>query len=369
MENNILYIQKIIQYRKKETITQNIARKRAPMTCQIWNCSEIAADIKSELKEKHDKEYPARLMEIITVGNDSASESYVKGKKKDCKEIGFSYRHLQFASDATTEDILKAISFSRANGIILQLPVPKHIDVKRIVEAIGPKRDIDGFHPQNLGELMLGNYNDNDGNDKTADNKDGGDALLIPCTPAGVMEVLKYHDIDLSGKKVCIIGRSNIVGKPLDVMMINAGATVTSCNSKTKDLANITKQSDIVVSTVGKANFVTKDMIKDGAIVIDVGINRGEDGKMCGDVCEDVREVAFAVTPVPGGIGLMTRAMLMKNLYQCDATSIVPTTFRPVRIELNCEIDENIVRTPAEQEMLDKYCGGKIWINKDFAAQ
>lgn len=237
---------------------------------------------------------------VIIVGDDFASRTYVNNKKKTCEYVGI--KSLEFAMpEATTqEELLSLVEKLNADksvhGILCQLPIPKYIDEKVILNAIRPDKDVDAFHPVNAGHIMI------------------GDGVLLPCTPAGIMEMLKYEGIEIAGKNCVVIGRSNIVGKPMAMLLINASGTVTVCNSKTQNLAEITKKADILVAAVGKAKFVTADMVKQGAVVIDVGMNRDEEGKRCGDVdFEAVKDVASHITPVPGGVGLMTVAMLMQN--------------------------------------------------------
>lgn len=237
---------------------------------------------------------------VIIVGDDFASRTYVNNKKKTCEYVGI--KSLEFAMpEATTQEELLSLveklnADNSVHGILCQLPIPKHIDEKVILNAIRPDKDVDAFHPVNAGHIMI------------------GDGVLLPCTPAGIMEMLKYEGIEIAGKNCVVIGRSNIVGKPMAMLLINASGTVTVCNSKTQNLAEITKEADILVAAVGKAKFVTADMVKQGAVVIDVGMNRDEEGKRCGDVdFEAVKDVASHITPVPGGVGLMTVAMLMQN--------------------------------------------------------
>jgi len=234
------------------------------------------------------------------VGNDPASRIYVNNKKKDCEYIGINSYEYALAEEASENEVLNLIDKlnrdENVSGIIVQLPVPKHINEEKILNAISPKKDVDAFHPENVGKIMIGNYS------------------FLPCTPAGVMELLEDYNIEISGKKCVVIGRSNIVGKPMAMLLIHKSGTVTVCHSKTADLKETVKQADIVVAAIGKAKFVTEDMIKEGAVVIDVGINRDEEGKLCGDVdYENVSKKAYAITPVPGGVGPMTRAVLMKN--------------------------------------------------------
>ncbi len=237
---------------------------------------------------------------VIIVGDDFASRTYVNNKKKICDYVGIKSLEYALPEATTQEELLELVEKLNADksvhGILCQLPIPKHIDEKVILNAIAPEKDVDAFHPVNAGHIMI------------------GDGVLRPCTPAGIMEMLKYEGIDVAGKNCVVIGRSNIVGKPMAMLLINASGTVTVCNSKTQNLAEITKKADILVAAVGKAKFVTADMVKEGAVVIDVGMNRDEDGKRCGDVdFEAVKEKASHITPVPGGVGLMTVAMLMEN--------------------------------------------------------
>lgn len=237
---------------------------------------------------------------VVIVGSDPASQVYVRNKHKACGEVGM-YSEVHELPAETTEDELlllidKLNKDAKIHGILVQLPLPKHLDEEKVILAIDPKKDVDAFHPQNVGKIMIGNFS------------------FVPCTPAGVMELLKHYNIDPAGKHCVIIGRSNIVGKPQAMLMLKENATVTICHSKTADLAQITKSADILVAAVGKANFVTADMVKEGAIVIDVGINRNADGKLCGDVdFSSVEPMASYITPVPGGVGPMTITMLLKN--------------------------------------------------------
>lgn len=237
---------------------------------------------------------------VIIVGNDPASRVYVNNKKKACEYVGF--RSLEYAlPEETTEDELLALieklnNDDSVNGILCQLPVPAHIDDEKVIDKISPDKDVDGFSKINVGKLWLGEYD------------------LAACTPMGVMELLKYYDIEVSGKSCVIIGRSNIVGKPMAALLLEQNGTVTICHSRTKNLAQITSGADILVAAVGRAGFVTADMVKEGAVVIDVGINRNSEGKLCGDVdFEAVKDKASYITPVPGGCGPMTIALLMKN--------------------------------------------------------
>ncbi len=260
-----------------------------------YNLDKIAQEV-AELKENG---VPACLA-VIIVGSDPASRVYVNNKKKACERVGI--RSLEFAlpAETTTQELLELIDRLNAdnevNGILCQLPVPEHIDKNAVLKRILPCKDVDCFHPENVGALSTGT------------------GKLMPCTPMGMMKMLEYEGIDPAGKHCVIIGRSDIVGKPMAMLMLAKSATVTICHSKTKNLSEMTKQADILVAAVGRPNFVTADMVGDGAIVLDVGINRMEDGKLCGDVdFEQVKDKASMITPVPGGVGPMTIAMLMQN--------------------------------------------------------
>lgn len=265
---------------------------------------DLAQRIKLQLKEEtlELKESLGKVpgLAIILVGDNPASKIYVNSKIKGCSELGFeSFAHF-LPEDTSEEKVLELIGElnedERVNGILVQLPLPKHIDEKKVIDKIALDKDVDGFKPENLGLLMLGD-------------KDS----MQPCTPAGIMELLRAYSIELVGKDVVVVGRSNIVGKPMGSLLINEGATVTTCNSKTKDLKAKTSQADMVIMAIGQAKFLTEDMVKEGAIIVDVGINRTEDG-LFGDVDYDgVSKKAAYITPVPGGVGPMTVAMLFAN--------------------------------------------------------
>lgn len=261
---------------------------------------KIKDEIKLEVAELKEKSGRVPGLAIVLVGDNSASKIYVNSKIKGCSELGFeSFAHF-LPGDTSEEELLATIEElnrdERVNGILVQLPLPKHIDEKKVIDKIALEKDVDGFKPENLGLLML--------NDKDS---------MKPCTPAGIMEILKYYSIELEGKDVVVVGRSNIVGKPMAGLLINQGATVTVCNSKTKNLIEKTKSADIIVMAIGRAKFLTADMVKDGAVVIDVGINRTGDG-LFGDVdYESVSQKSSYITPVPGGVGPMTVAMLFHN--------------------------------------------------------
>lgn len=270
---------------------------------QILNGKAVSQRIKDELRQevealKKDGINPG--LAVIIVGDDPASRVYVNNKKKACEEIGIYSEEYALPAETTQEELLSLIDTlnnkSDINGILVQLPVPKHIDEETIINAINPKKDVDAFHPVNVGKIMVGNFD------------------FVPCTPAGVMELIAESGIEVSGKECVVVGRSNIVGKPQAMLLLHKNGTVTICHSRTKDLKEKTKNADILVAAVGIPNFITGDMIKEGAVVIDVGINRVADKKLVGDVeFESAEKVASAITPVPGGVGPMTIAMLMKN--------------------------------------------------------
>ena len=236
---------------------------------------------------------------VIIVGEDPASKVYVANKKKACEALGIISEEYALPENTTQEELLNLIDTlnnkKSINGILCQLPLPRHLDEQAVINAILPEKDVDAFHPANVGKIMLGDYD------------------FVPCTPAGIMEMLAYENIDIEGKTCVVIGRSNIVGKPMGMLLLHKNGTVTICHSRTKDLASVCKKADILVAAVGRPNFVTADMVKEGAVVIDVGINR-VDGKLVGDVnFAEVKDKCSAITPVPGGVGPMTIAMLMQN--------------------------------------------------------
>lgn len=237
---------------------------------------------------------------VVIVGDDSASRVYVNNKKKACEYCGIYSEEYALPGETTQEELLNLVeklnNKSDIHGILVQLPLPKHIDEETVINAIRPEKDVDAFHPANVGKIMIGNFD------------------FLPCTPAGVMELLDDAGIDLSGKRCVIIGRSNIVGKPQAMLMLHKNATVTICHSKTQNLKEVSKEADVLVVAIGKAKFVNEEYIKDGAVVIDVGMDRDENGKLCGDVDFDSAcKKASYITPVPGGVGPMTIATLMKN--------------------------------------------------------
>ena len=237
---------------------------------------------------------------VVLVGDNPASQVYVRNKHKACLEVGINSYEINLPTETTEEKLLSVIdelnSDSRVDGILVQLPLPKHIDEERVINRINPEKDVDAFSPSNVGRIMIGNY------------------TFLPCTPAGVMELLKHYNIAIEGKNCVVIGRSNIVGKPMAMLLLEKNGTVTVCHSRTQNIVEICRSADIIVVAVGRAGFLTADMVKPGAVVIDVGINRGDDGKLCGDVAfDEVEKVASYITPVPGGVGPMTITMLLKN--------------------------------------------------------
>ena len=260
---------------------------------------KIKENLKNEVEELKNKGITPGLA-VILVGNDPASHTYVKMKKNACQNVGiYSVVH-EFPESISEKELLSTIKMINENpnihGLLIQLPLPKHIDTTKILEAVDPSKDVDGFHPYNMGRLV-----------------EGLDTFA-PCTPLGVMEIFKEYNIDLKGKDVCVVGASNIVGKPMWALLLNAWASVDICHIETKDLCAHTKRADIVIVGVGKPNLITADMVKEGVIVIDIGINRLDDGRLVGDVdFENVSKKASYITPVPGGVGPMTIAMLLKN--------------------------------------------------------
>ena len=264
---------------------------------------KISSDIKEELKEQVKllkEEGISVCLAVIQVGNDPASSVYVNNKKKACAYIGIESQAYELPEETTQEELLSLISRlnkdDHVNGILVQLPLPKHIDENKVLLRILPEKDVDGFHPYNVGLLSIGK------------------ADLKACTPAGCIELIKRSGVDITGKKCVVVGRSNIVGKPVGMLLLAENGTVITCHSKTKDIASVCREADILVAAVGIPKFITGDMVSDGVVVIDVGINRNEEGKLCGDVdFESVEPKASYITPVPGGVGPMTIAMLMKN--------------------------------------------------------
>lgn len=264
----------------------------------------VSATLRGRIKERTDafrERYGyAPGLAVVIVGDDPASHVYVRNKHRACEEVGFVSKGYALPAESTEEELLRLIDElnrdDSVHGILVQLPLPKHIRESIIISAISPDKDVDAFHPVNVGKIMTGHY------------------TFLPCTPAGIIEILRYYGIDPTGKYCVVIGRSNIVGKPMALLLLERNGTVTICHSKTKGLSDITRQADILVAAVGKPCFVTADMVKPGAVVIDVGINRTPEGKLCGDVDEaSVATIASALTPVPGGVGPMTITMLLNN--------------------------------------------------------
>ena len=264
--------------------------------------SALAKKIRAEIAVETEKMIAGGVhphLAVVLVGDDPASSVYVRNKENACKNAGVRSTVIRLGADCDQETLEQTVSRLNGDpeihGILVQLPLPKHLDTTRVLELIDPKKDVDGFHAVNCGLLM------------------NGQEGFVPCTPRGVMDILKEYGVDPRGKHAVIVGRSNIVGKPMAMLLLAADATVTICHSRTQDLASITRQADILVAAVGKRAFITPDMVKPGAVVIDVGINRKEEGGVCGDVSPDVFETAGMMTPVPGGVGPMTIAMLLKN--------------------------------------------------------
>lgn len=260
---------------------------------------KVKEDVKAECEQLKAKGVTPGLA-VIIVGDDPASQVYVHNKEVACEACGFYSVKYALPAETTQEELNALIDKlnkdDKINGILCQLPLPSHLDDKEVINRIDPLKDVDAFHPVNVGAIMIGDYN------------------YLPCTPAGVMELIHSTGVDVSGKKAVVMGRSNIVGKPMAMLLLHENATVEITHSRTQNLADITKEADILVAAIGKAKFVKSDMVKDGAVVIDVGMNRDENGKLCGDVdFEDVKDKCSYITPVPGGVGPMTIAMLMKN--------------------------------------------------------
>lgn len=271
---------------------------------QIIDGKKVSAQVKQEVKNETEllkKEHSITPgLAVVIVGDDPASRVYVNNKKKACELVEFHSEEYALPAETTQEELLSLVKELNEkkdiNGILVQLPLPKHLDDKTVIEAINPLKDVDAFHAVNVGKIMLGEYD------------------FLPCTPAGVMEMLHYYNIEVSGKNCVVIGRSNIVGKPMGMLLLHENGTVTICHSRTKNLAEVCSRADILVAAVGRPKFVTADMVKEGAVVIDVGMDRDENGKLCGDVdFENVKDKCSYITPVPGGVGPMTIATLMKN--------------------------------------------------------
>ena len=270
----------------------------------IINGKEISAQIRAEISQKV-KEYNAKTgklpgLAVVIVGENPASQVYVRNKKKACEQVGFNSWVYEMPENTTQEELNALVdklnNEENVHGILVQLPLPKHLDEEQVILRIKPEKDVDAFHPYNVGRITIGN------------------PKFLPCTPAGIMELLHRSNIEISGKECVVIGRSNIVGKPMALLLLSENGTVTVCHSKTRDLKEVCRRADILVVAIGKADFVTADMVKEGAVVIDVGMNRNAEGKLTGDVdFESVSQVASYITPVPGGVGPMTITMLLQN--------------------------------------------------------
>lgn len=278
---------------------------------QIIDGKAISAAIKEELKEKVEELRAQGVnicLAVIQVGDDPASAVYVGNKKKACAYIGIESLAYELPEETTQEELLKLIgelnTKKEVNGILVQLPLPKHIDENEVIRAIDPKKDVDGFHPQSVGALCIGQKG------------------FVSCTPAGIIQLLKRSGIEIAGKECVVIGRSNIVGKPMALLLLRENGTVTVTHSGTKDLKEVTRRADILIVAIGKPKMITKEYVKEGAVVIDVGIHRNEGNKLCGDVdYDDVAPICSAITPVPGGVGPMTIAMLMHNCVEAGTVS------------------------------------------------
>jgi methylenetetrahydrofolate dehydrogenase (NADP+)/methenyltetrahydrofolate cyclohydrolase len=282
------------------TQTTAAINKEEHTMAKLIDGKAVSQKIKEEVRDEIEREGLKVGLAVIIVGNDQASRVYVNNKKKACEACGilsFEYALPEETTEKELRDLIRTLNDDpKVNGILVQLPLPKHISEKKIIKTISPKKDVDAFHAENVGRIVVGNY------------------AFLPCTPAGVIELIHSTGTDVSGKECVVIGRSNIVGKPMAMLLLHENGTVTICHSHTKDLAEVCRRADILVSAVGKADFVTADMVKDGAIVIDVGMNRNAENKLCGDVkFDEVEPKASYITPVPGGVGPMTIAMLMKN--------------------------------------------------------
>ena len=270
------------------------------MSAVVMDGKALAAKVKEQVRQKAEKLVRRPGLAVIIVGDNPASRVYVNGKKKDCEECGFYSEEHALPGTAAQEELLELIAALNErgdiDGILVQLPLPGQFNEQEVLRAIRTDKDVDCFHPYNVGKLMI------------------GEKGFLPCTPAGVMRMLEEYGVDVAGKHCVVVGRSNIVGKPQSILMLQKHATVTICHSRTPDLAEQCRRADILVAAVGKVGLITADMVKEGAVVVDVAMNRNEQGKLCGDVCyEEVTKKASYITPVPGGVGPMTRAMLMEN--------------------------------------------------------
>lgn len=283
--------------------TKMIKTERKMKMSNIIDGKAVSAQVKARIKEETAalKEQGIEVgLAVVIVGDDPASKVYVRNKKRACEEVGFNSYEYALPAETTEEELLDLVkklnADDKVNGILVQLPLPKHLNDSVIINNILPEKDVDAFHPVNVGKIMIGDYS------------------FLPCTPAGVMELIASTGTEIAGKECVVIGRSNIVGKPQAMLLLHKSGTVTICHSKTKNLKEVCSRADILVAAVGRAKMITSDYIKEGAVVIDVGMNRDENGKLCGDVdFEDCKDKAGYITPVPGGVGPMTIAMLMQN--------------------------------------------------------
>lgn len=267
---------------------------------KIIDGKAVSAAVKEQVRDEIARDGIKAGLAVVIVGNDPASRVYVNNKKKACEFCGITSFEYALPEETTMKQLLELIdtlnSDGKVNGILVQLPLPKQLDEKEVIARISPEKDVDAFHEQNVGKIMIGNYS------------------FLPCTPSGCMDLIHSTGVEISGKECVVIGRSNIVGKPMAMLLLHENGTVTICHSRTKNLAEVCRRADILVAAVGRPNFVTADMVKEGAVVIDVGINRLDNGKLCGDVkFDEVSEKAGWITPIPGGVGPMTIATLMKN--------------------------------------------------------
>lgn len=288
---------------RKFPMTTTKMTRRTKTMGNIIDGKAVSAQVKERIRQEAAELKKQGIevgLAVVIVGEDPASKVYVRNKKKACEEVGFNSYEYALPEETTEQELLDLVNKLNAdekvNGILVQLPLPKHLDDKVIINNILPEKDVDAFHPVNVGKIMIGDYS------------------FLPCTPAGVMELIASTGTEVAGKECVVIGRSNIVGKPQAMLLLHKNGTVTICHSKTKNLKEVASRADILVAAVGRAKMITKDYIKEGAVVIDVGMNRDENGKLCGDVdFEDCKDKAGYITPVPGGVGPMTIAMLMQN--------------------------------------------------------
>ena len=271
---------------------------------------KLRSELREEIVEYKNKYGIAPGLAVVMVGGDPASAVYVRNKHKACLDVGIESYQIEFPEDITEEELLKKIdelnADDKVNGILVQLPLPSGINEEKVIERISPDKDVDAFHPSNVGRIMIGNYS------------------FLPCTPAGIISLLDHYNVEIAGKRCTVVGRSNIVGKPMALLLTERNGTVTLCHSKTRDLENILRESDIIVVAIGKAEFLRADMVKPGAVVIDVGINRTAEGKLVGDVAfGEVSQVASMITPVPGGVGPMTITTLLRNTLSAAKLQIL----------------------------------------------